>query len=112
MGNDTVQSTGRPRTLFLLDQLKTNSNLKTPSMEVNAQCPNVLVVRTTYLDGDEKAGLSHLCSVSQLFTEGQAVSLFLTAQGDAGGAEQNPGHRDWITKMTAEPSVAFKMGSP
>lgn len=54
MGNESVQSTEQPRTLFLLDQLKTNPNLKTQSMEVNPQCPNVLVVRTTYLDGDEE----------------------------------------------------------
>lgn len=48
---------------------------------------------------------------SQLFPEVWAVSLFLTTQGDEGGAEQNPGHRDWITALTAEPSVVFKMGS-
>lgn len=80
-------------------------------MEVNAQSPNVLVVRTTYLDGDEKAGLSHLCSVPKYLLKGSSLTVS-DSTGRWRRAEQNPGHRDWITEMTAEPSVVFKMGSP
>lgn len=40
-----------------------------------------------------------------------SLTCAVSQQGGEGGAEQNPGHRDRITKMTGGPSVVLKMGS-